>query len=76
MTICYRPGRYTILGFDSPLVCHILSTKTWQGEKTVKYDSALQMFVENAHDLDERTLEFWRWLAQSGKLSDDMQEGE
>lgn len=37
-----------------------------------RYDSALQMFVEEPREPDMRRLSFMRWLAENGRLEQDI----
>ena len=36
------------------------------------YDSVLQMFVQDPRDADVKRLAFLRWLAESGRLEQDV----
>jgi hypothetical protein len=37
-----------------------------------RYDSTLQMFVQEPRDLDLRRLSFLRWLGENGRLEHDI----
>jgi hypothetical protein len=37
-----------------------------------RYDSTLQMFVQEPRDLDPRRLAFLRWLGENGRLEHDI----
>ena len=39
-----------------------------------RYDSALQMYVEEPRELNENVLRFWRWLVLFGHLDEDVRE--